>query len=83
MHVIIAVKYKGHNPAPELAYVLNEITEKVTERGLAAGEWVLNGIAGNVIGKMFIEDTVGFLSDEAFNGLANAIGRRGKRSDAS
>lgn len=83
MRIIIAVECRGDNPAPELAYVLNEIAEKATEEGLAVGERMLKGIGGNVIGKMFIEDTVGFLSGEAFNNISNAIKQRPQHFDCA
>jgi hypothetical protein len=37
---------------------------------------MFKGIGGNVIGKMFIEDTEGFLSDEGYKTLVDAIGSR-------
>ncbi|KXK25493.1 MAG: hypothetical protein UZ01_03297 [Candidatus Brocadia sinica] len=73
MRVIITIECKGDEPETELSRVLNEVAEKISGEGLTVGEYLLREDNGDVTGKMFIEDTEGFLTDEGFKKVANTI----------
>lgn len=73
MRVIIAIECRGDRPEPELSHILNEIVAGVARECLTAGEYLLRGTNGHVAGKMFIEDTEGFLTDESYKALAGTI----------
>ncbi|KXK33279.1 MAG: hypothetical protein UZ01_00085 [Candidatus Brocadia sinica] len=73
MRIIIAIECKGDKPETELPRMLNKITEKISGEDLTPGEYLLKEDNGDVTGKMFIEDTEGFLTDEGFKKVANTI----------
>ncbi len=80
MRIIIAIECKGDKPEAELSRVLNEVAEKISGEDLTPGEYLLKEDNGDVTGKMFIEDTEGFLTDEGYKALANTIKKQRQHS---
>ncbi len=73
MRIIIAIECKGDKPEAELSRVLNEVAEKISGEDLTPGEYLLKEDNGDVTGKMFIEDTEGFLPGEGYKTIVRTI----------